>query len=106
MKSILKKRFSMSEVVILLALVIAGVGIYSWATTTVPNIFTSGTIAKSGDVNANFSALATAIDAIKTCAGNSSNDIMVKVGPVCVDKYEASVWQNADGTGKNYGVFS
>src|SRR3972149_9688 len=26
------------------------------------------------------------------CRGNSINDIMVKVGPLCVDKYEASVW--------------
>ena len=29
---------------------------------------------------------------------------MVKVGPVCVDKYEASVWANADGTGAQYGT--
>lgn len=40
-----------------------------------------------------------------SCAGNSANDIMVKVGPLCVDKYEASIWQNADGTGTPYGVF-
>ncbi len=26
------------------------------------------------------------------CAGNDSTDIMVRVGPLCVDKYEASVW--------------
>jgi len=39
--------------------------------------------------NSNKSALA--------CAGNDSNDIMVRVGPLCVDKYEASVWSTADG---------
>lgn len=27
-----------------------------------------------------------------TCQGNDSTDIMVRVGPLCVDKYEASVW--------------
>ena len=40
-----------------------------------------------------------------TCAGNDANDIMVRVGPVCVDKYEASVWSTADGSmsGTQYG---
>lgn len=38
-----------------------------------------------------------------SCVGNSVNDIMVKVGPLCVDKYEASVWSNSDGTGTQYG---
>jgi hypothetical protein len=32
------------------------------------------------------------------CAGNDSNDIMVRVGPLCVDAYEASVWTTADGS--------
>jgi len=41
-----------------------------------------------------------------TCVGTSANDVMVKVGPLCVDKYEASVWSNADGTGTAYGVFT
>lgn len=38
------------------------------------------------------------------CKGNNSNDIMVKVGTLCVDKYEASVWSNPDGTGTQYGT--
>ena len=29
---------------------------------------------------------------------------MVAVGPVCVDKYEASVWSDAAGTGTRYGA--
>lgn len=41
-----------------------------------------------------------------SCPGTSANDIMVKVGPVCVDKYEASVWSSADGTGTQYGASS
>jgi formylglycine-generating enzyme required for sulfatase activity len=36
------------------------------------------------------------------CRGNSAQDIMVRVGPLCVDKYEASVWSNPDGTGTQY----
>ncbi|MBI3595836.1 MAG: SUMF1/EgtB/PvdO family nonheme iron enzyme [Nitrospirae bacterium] len=31
---------------------------------------------------------------------------MVKVGPLCVDKYEASVWSAFDGTGTQYGAAS
>jgi formylglycine-generating enzyme required for sulfatase activity len=36
------------------------------------------------------------------CRGNGHDDIMVKVGPLCVDKYEASVWSNPNGTGTQY----
>jgi formylglycine-generating enzyme required for sulfatase activity len=36
------------------------------------------------------------------CRGNSRFDIMVRVGPLCVDKYEASVWSNPNGTGTQY----
>jgi formylglycine-generating enzyme required for sulfatase activity len=36
------------------------------------------------------------------CRGNSRHDVMVRVGPLCVDKYEASVWSNRNGTGTQY----
>ena len=36
------------------------------------------------------------------CRGNSVNDVMVRVGPLCVDKYEASVWSGPAGTGVQY----
>lgn len=29
-----------------------------------------------------------------TCSGNNASDVMVRVGPICVDKYEASLWTN------------
>ncbi|MBI3611096.1 MAG: SUMF1/EgtB/PvdO family nonheme iron enzyme [Nitrospirae bacterium] len=119
MRQIFKKRFSMPEVVGLLAFVVVGIAIDAYAATTVPNTFTTGTTAKAAEVNANFSALATAIDTIPapdtanqvrdkfftgtSCVGTSANDIMVKVGPLCVDKYEASVWSNPDGTVTQYG---
>jgi formylglycine-generating enzyme required for sulfatase activity len=31
------------------------------------------------------------------CEGNSQDDVMVKVGPVCVDRYEASIWDAPTG---------
>jgi hypothetical protein len=49
------------------------------------------------------------INAAKTnCPGNDSKDIMVKVGPICVDKYEASVWSTATGGEQStqYGISS
>jgi formylglycine-generating enzyme required for sulfatase activity len=107
MRRIFKRRFSLMEVAGLLSVLLVGIGLYAWAATTVPNTFTSGTTAKADDVNANFQALATAIDTksiFTYCAGNNANDIMVKVGPLCVDKYEASVWSNADGSGTQYGA--
>jgi hypothetical protein len=145
MRRIFKKRFSMAETIGLLTFVVVGVAVYAWAVTTVPNTFTSGTTAIADEVNANFSALATAIDTISltpgpqgatgptgatgatgatgsagspdtanqvrdkfftgtSCVGNSASDIMVKVGPLCVDKYEASVWSVFDGTGTQYGA--
>lgn len=36
------------------------------------------------------------------CKGNGANDIMVQVGPLCVDKYEASVWSGYSGTGTQF----
>lgn len=43
---------------------------------------------------------------IKYCPGKnpvtSPNDVMVQVGPICVDKYEASVWSEMRGKGVQY----
>jgi Sulfatase-modifying factor enzyme 1 len=120
MKRIFKRRFSMMEVAGLLSVLLLGIGLYAWGATTVPYSFTGGSTAIATQVNANFNTLATAIDTVgssvtpdqirdkffsgTSCAGNSVNDIMVKVGPLCVDKYEASVRANADGTGLQFGV--
>jgi len=41
-----------------------------------------------------------------SCAGNDSNDIMVRVGPLCVDRYEASVWSTPLSGGSQYGTAS
>lgn len=40
------------------------------------------------------------------CAGNDAGDIMVRVGPLCVDAYEASVWDTSQGGGTQSGVGS
>ena len=36
------------------------------------------------------------------CKGSGPNDVMVRVGPLCVDKYEASVWSGPAGTGTQF----
>ncbi len=38
----------------------------------------------------------------RPCPGNSRADEMVRVGQLCVDKYEASVWSKPNGTGTQY----
>ncbi len=60
------------------------------------------------DVAANKAAIAAlqGNPAGQPCQGNDASDIMVRVGPLCVDKYEASVWSSSDGTGTQYGVTS
>ena len=56
-------------------------------------------------MNTKFNALKDAINKKDTsCQGNSASDVMVKVGPLCVDKYEASIWSAADGTGTQHGT--
>ncbi len=61
------------------------------AAVNIPNTFTSGQTIIAQDMNDNFAAL-------ENCPGNDANDAMVRVGALCVDKYEASVWDRADGT--------
>ncbi|GEM_PF-2875533 len=39
---------------------------------------------------------------LRSCDRGTSNDVMIAVGSWCVDKYEASVWSAADGTGTQY----
>jgi hypothetical protein len=164
MRRIFKRRFSMAETVGFLIFIIVGITSYADAQTTVPHTFTAGTAAKASEVNANFEALANAVDAIQLTPGpqgpagptgpqgqagsigsqgpqgttgpqgpqgpqgpagspdtadqvrgkffsgtsctdpNNPNDILVKVGPICIDKYEASVWSNFDGTGTQRGA--
>jgi formylglycine-generating enzyme required for sulfatase activity len=36
------------------------------------------------------------------CKGNGSKDLMVQVGNLCVDKYEASIWSGQAGTGTQF----
>lgn len=106
-RSYFRKRFSMPEVVGLLTVVMASVGLYAYAV-TVPHTFTAGTTALASEVNANFQALEDAID-LRTpsaCLGNSAFDVVVPVGPLCVDKYESSVWSVSNGTGTQYGFSS
>jgi hypothetical protein len=34
-----------------------------------------------------------------SCAGNNTSDVMVRVGPICVDKYESSLWPDKTSAG-------
>ncbi len=61
-KYLLRERFSLRQVVGMLTLVILGISVLAYATVTIPNTFTSGTTAKSSEVNANFTALADAMN--------------------------------------------
>jgi hypothetical protein len=67
----------------------------------IPNTFQANTPAKAEEVNANFEAIRQAVNAMQagngSCAGADEGDVMVRVGPICVDKFEASVWPAAAG---------
>jgi len=96
--------FTMRQVVGLLTIVFLGITAITYAVSFTD--FTSGTTISSSEMNTKLNALKDAINKKDTsCVGNSASDVMVKVGPLCVDKYEASVWSSADGTGTAYGVF-
>lgn len=57
-----KKKFSTGQVVGLLTTAFLGVTVFAYATVTIPNIFTADTTAKASEVNANFQAVADAIN--------------------------------------------
>jgi hypothetical protein len=83
MRCLFKKRFSMVETIGLLAFVIIGLAIFAYATTNVPYTFKAGTTAKADEVNANFSALATAIDSIS--AWEKLGEIVLSADTLSVD---------------------
>ena len=71
---------------------------------SVPNTFSSGTAISSSQMNAKFDEVeaqvtdnATRISALEGSASSCPSD-MARVGPVCVDIYESSVW-TTPGTG-------
>ena len=98
-----KKSFTMRQVVGLLTMVFLGIAAITYAVSFTD--FTSGSTISSSEMNTKLNALKDAINKKDTsCQGNSASDVMVKVGNLCVDKYEASVWSGADGTGTQYGA--
>jgi hypothetical protein len=60
-----KKRFSMKQVVSVLVVVFLGITVLAYAAVSIPNNFTPNTTAKASEVNANFNAVKTAIDALE-----------------------------------------
>jgi hypothetical protein len=111
MKNIFKKKFSFFEVIGLAVVAMLGISIIAYAATSVPHIFSSGMPARAGEVNANFAALRDAISKLEDRFGIADSVLpgecpsdMAKVGTLCVDRYEASIWSNPDGTGQQYGI--
>ncbi len=103
MKRFFTKRFSVTEVAGLLAVMVTGVAIYAWAATTVPHTFTAGTPAVASEVNANFAALAAKADELDAkLQGLTINTVeicppdAVRAGRACIDKFEASIWETTD----------
>ena len=101
-----KKSFTMRQVIGLLTIVFLGLTAITYAVSF--SDFTSGSTISSSEMNTKLNSLKDAINRRYTsdCAGNRANDIMVKVGNLCVDKYEASIWSSQDGTGTAYGVLA
>ena len=64
----------------------------------IPHKFQAGKPSSAAQVNENFATLSKAVNEIweakTSCVGSGPNDEMVRVGPMCVDKYEASVWDS------------
>jgi hypothetical protein len=101
-----------------------GVGRVSAGTVTVKTNWASGDTLTAADLNANFTALKTAVDQLKQpdCPEDYARDATVTAFTLCkkgvdevvkvgtggsvywIDRYEASIWQNADGTGAQYGL--
>ncbi|MFH0974697.1 MAG: hypothetical protein V1874_02820 [Spirochaetota bacterium] len=82
MKSINKARFTLRQVVIMLTIIFLGIAVISYGAVTIPNTFNAGQTISSGEVNANFTAVANQMPAVKTVItndvtlGSNYNDIL------------------------------
>ncbi|MDI6801787.1 MAG: hypothetical protein QMD01_07050 [Thermodesulfovibrionales bacterium] len=75
-----KERFSMGQVVGLLAVIFIGITVLAYAAVNIPYTFTSGTTAKASEVNANFQALANSMPAVKTTYVATAENITSTTG--------------------------
>jgi hypothetical protein len=86
-----KKRFSLGWMVgVAVGLGSSAALVYA---VTVPHSFSNGDTASAAQVNANFEALAAAINGSGACTGNHPGDEMVRVGSSCVDKHRAALFE-------------
>jgi hypothetical protein len=111
-----RKSFSVVEVIGLIVVSVLGVSIVVYAATSLKNelhVFEGGKKAVASEVNENFEKIAEELEALRAMIGAGGSggtsgsascpEGMALVGPICVDKYEASIWTNKDGTGTQYG---
>lgn len=96
--SIHKKRFSVGWALgIFLGIVCGGALVYAGSIATT---YKNGDTLQAADLN----AIVGALNQVQgnagngACVTNNSSDEMVRVGPICVDKYPASLWSDASGT--------
>ena len=88
MKYFSKKRFTMRQVVGLLTFVFLGISVFTYAAVTLPYPdFVAGNPISSDQVDANFTALKTAVDALEAEVniGLPCNAGFTRVGPWCLD---------------------
>ncbi|OGW36663.1 MAG: hypothetical protein A2X58_01950 [Nitrospirae bacterium GWC2_56_14] len=60
------KRFTLWQIVVLLIIAFSVTGLVAYASVSVPNTFTAGTTISAGQMNQNFSALASVMPAVKS----------------------------------------
>jgi formylglycine-generating enzyme required for sulfatase activity len=104
----------------------AGIARVSAGTVSVKTNWANGDTLTAADLNANFANLKAAVDQLKQpdCPEGYARDASVTAFALCrrgvdeivkvgtgatvfwIDRHEASVWQNADGTGQQYGLSS
>ena len=94
-------------VVVSVLIIITGVSLTTASQLTIEHTFVAGDVARAADVNSNFLQAKIAVDdndarisALNTCPTD-----MIQVGPICIDQFEASVWNAPDATATTqYGV--
>jgi formylglycine-generating enzyme required for sulfatase activity len=99
------RRHVRNNVVGYIALFLVLAGVASGSVTIAPRNSVVSSSIDNGQVKTPDLAAGAVTRAKVACKGNDPQDVMVKAGPLCVDRYEASVWSKPNG-GTQFGVSS